>query len=76
MNDDIYNMERYDKIEYIKDNKKYLNRNDLINIRNIIIEQNANSIDETLNGIRIDLNILSDATIDILYKFVDVNSRM
>lgn len=76
MNDDIYNMERYDKIEYIKDNKKYLNRNDLINIRNIIIEQNANSIDETLNGIRIDLNILSDPTIDILYKFVDVNSRM
>ena len=74
--DELQKMERYDKNEYIKDNIKYLNRNDLINIRDIIIEQDINSINETLNGIRIDLNILTDNTIDILYKFVDINSRM
>jgi len=74
--DELQKMERYDKNEYIKDNIKYLNRNDLINIRDIIIEQDINSINGTPTGIRIDLNTLTDNTIDILYKFVDINSRM
>lgn len=69
-------MERYDKIEYIKDNLKYLNRNDLIDIRDIILEKNFDSMTTTSGGLRINLVILSDDVIDVLYKFTKINSTL
>lgn len=69
-------MKRYDKIEFITDNIKYLNRNDLIDIRDIVIEKNVDSIGVTPNGLRVNLEILNDEIIDILYRFIDINSSL
>ena len=69
-------MSRYDKIEYITDNMKYLNRNDLIDIRDIIIENNIHSIKIISYGLRVDLECLNDETLEILYRFIDINSSL
>ena len=71
--DTINNM---DKIDFILENKKYLNRNDLITIRDIILENDKNLLIETLNGLKINLCLLSNNTINILYNFVNINSRL
>lgn len=56
--------------KYICDEIRYLNRNDYLKIRNIVLEHDPKKINEHPDGLRINLNDISKETLEQIYTFI------